>query len=82
MTYEQLVDADHQSVAGSNFDSWNFGLCQKCRYVFSSAKDAQRHKAMIHGGKRAYDALDVDNDEDQSYVCGACYVSFPTYYMV
>ena len=81
MTYERLVAAERLSVAGSYFSTWNHGSCKKCRYVFSSAKDAQRHKAMIHKGKRAYDAMDVDNDQDRSFICGPCNVSFPTYYM-
>ena len=80
-TYEQLLAVDQMSVTGSFFDTWNFGSCKKCRYVFSSAKDAQRHKAMVHGGKRPYDAIEVENVLDRSYICGMCNVSFPTYYM-
>ena len=82
MTYEQLVAAEQQSVAGSYFDTWSFGSCKKCRYVFSSAKDAQRHKAMIHGGKRSYDSMGVDTDQDRTYICGLCNTAFPTYYML
>ena len=31
--------------------------------------------------KRPYDAIEVENVLDRSYICGMCNVSFPTYYM-
>ncbi len=67
-TYEQLLAADQLSVTGSFFDTWNFGSCKKCRYVFSSAKDAQRHKAMVHAGTRAYDAIGIENELKMNWI--------------
>ena len=81
MTYDQLMDAREHSTAGAYFDTWrSFGSCKSCKYVFSSVKDATRHKAQIHGGKRAYDSMDVDEGERQ-YICPLCNTSYPTQYM-
>ena len=82
MTFEQLLEARELSSAGAHFDTWrSFGSCKACRYVFSSAKDAQRHKAQIHGGKRTYDSLEPDVNEQREYVCLICDTSYPSLYM-
>ena len=52
MTYHQLVDTERHDEIGQHFTLNNHGRCHKCRYIFSSESDKDRHILLVHKGKK------------------------------
>ena len=87
MTYHQLIDAENYDAPGYHFTTWNVGACHKCKYVFSSQADKDRHILIIHKGKRAYDKEQAENQQADEpaappapaqHSCQTCLAYFPS----
>ena len=94
-TYHQLLDTDEYDDIGLHFNLNSIGSCEKCRYVFSSESDKDRHILLVHKGKRAYNRNNLqDNpapvippvippeDRDPTWKCQVCNDLFRTQYQL
>ena len=63
MTYHQLVDTERHDEIGQHFTLNNHGRCHKCRYIFSSESDKDRHILLVHKGKKAYNQQGNDAND-------------------
>ena len=88
MTYSQIINAENHDPPAYHFQTWNVGSCTKCRYVFSTKADKDRHILIIHNGKRAYDRENADINQAQNddppaqFSCQICQAFFPTRYFL
>ncbi len=51
------------------------GHCGKCRFVFTSTSDGDRHKLLVHDGKQQQ-----ERDPSGKHMCKVCMVAFDTRY--
>ena len=86
MTFRQLKLSLAYSCPDQHMTGLLHELCGKCRYVFTSETDRQRHNKLMHGGAPRAVAADGDPEEPAAkkpaVKCPVCLVAYQTRYQL
>jgi len=87
MTFDQLKKALKFSNPNEHLKEVMNSHCEKCRYVFTSENDKDRHLRLIHGGVRSRDELTSDDTLHTSKkikvnTCPVCSETFASRYQL